>query len=367
MIDAAGISRLLGMRAPRNGIVSLYLTVPLDPAQRRGMPAHIGDMLAQAADGNGSRRRPELATIRQEVAAQAHRWLGHSVAIFASHELGLLDIIPLRNPARELAVIASRPYVRPLLAELQRCPSYAAVVVDRRHAWLFRVSGTGTELITHLESQTVASRRFGGWHGFQSYRNDQRARRLARQHYATAVSALGEMAERSDCGPVVVGGHEAETSEFLGAMPASLRERVAGTFVIDPHAMTPAKVRQLADAVVEEWEESKEREFAASLADQAPSTMTALGLDACVLAANQHAIQVLVVPDDEIRPGFCCERCGRLAVSGSSCPVCGSPVREVGDVIEELAVMVTQDGGSVQPVRDVLADVAARRRFPAPG
>jgi hypothetical protein len=40
----------------------------------------------------------------------------------------------------------------------------------------------------------------------------------------------------------------------------------------------------------------------------------------------------------------------------------------VDDVLEELAVRVTQDGGSVQPVRGSVApiDVAARRRFSAP-
>jgi hypothetical protein len=133
--------------------------------------------------------------------------------------------------------------------------------------------------------------------------------------------------------------------------------------------MTPARVRQLADEVVGTWEDTRERELAAALADQTRAGMTAIGLDACVTAANQHAIQLLMVPDDQVKPGFSCEQCGALAVTGDGCPACGAATQPVGDVIEELAVKVTQDGGSVQPVRSssVLREVAARRRFPALG
>ncbi len=374
MIDAAGVSRLLGTHAPGDGIVSVYLNVPLDPGQRRGMPAHLDDLLAHGDRGSGGSgawagvRRSEVPAIRREVSTHAYEWLGRSVAIFACTELGLLDTIPLRGHVRERAVIGGRPYVRPLLAELQRCPSYAVAVVDRRHAWLFRVSGEGITPGGHLESQMVGSRRFGGWHGFQSYRNHQRARTLARQHYAASAAALASAAERGGCGPIVVGGHEAETAEFLGSIPAALRARVAGTFVIDPHTMTPARVRQLADEVVARWEDGRERELAASVAEHGPASMTAIGVEACVAAANQRAIQLLMVQDDAVRPGFSCERCAALAVAEGVCRACGGPTRQVGDVIEELAVKVTQDGGDVQPVRDtgVLADVAARRRFPAP-
>lgn len=373
MIGAEDVSRLLGFQAPDHGIISVYLTVPLDRAQRRGMAAHLDDVLAAGSQRDGSAeawaraRRAEVPAIRQLLSAHAPEWLGHSVAIFACGALGLLESIPLRGDVTERAVLGSHPYVRPLLAEVQRCPTYLAAVVDRRHAWLFRVSGDGIEAGEHVQSQTVGSRRFGGWHGFQSYRNDQRARTLARQHYTAAAAALSAAAGSGGCGPIVVGGNEAVTRELLAALPPALRSRVAGTFVIDPHTMSPARVRQLADEVVGRWEDSREQQLAAALAEQAPGPMTAVGLDACVHAVNQHAVQLLMVPDDEVRPGFSCEDCGTLAVAAAACPACGAATRPVGDVIEELAVKVTRDGGSVQPVRSnsALRQIAARRRFPA--
>jgi peptide chain release factor subunit 1 len=374
MIDAAGVTRLLGIRARDRGIVSVYLTVPLDPAQRRGLPAHLDDVLTQSIGSGGDAqawvraRRFELPAIRREVRAHAHEWVGQSVAIFGYARRGLLEAIPLRGRVRERAVVSGRPYVRPLLAELQRCPTYAVAVVDRRHGWLYRVTGAGIEAADHVESPTVGSKRFGGWNGFQTYRNDQRTRRLARQHYVATAAALTR-AVGADCGPVVVGGHEAETSEFLTLLAPALRGRVAGTFVVDSHTMTAARVRQLADEVVAQWADGQERRLATTLAEQATGSMTAVGLDACVAAANQHAVQLLMVPDDDVRPGFTCEDCGVLAVAGGACPACGELTVPVDDVLEELAVKVTEDGGSVQLVRGSVApiDVAARRRFPVPG
>ncbi|MBO0775155.1 MAG: hypothetical protein J2P34_02480, partial [Actinobacteria bacterium] len=211
------------------------------------------------------------------------------------------------------------------------------------------------------------SRRFGGWHGFQTYRNEQRARKLARQHYAATVSALENAVTEGGCGPVAVGGHENEIANFLTALPAALRDRVAGTFVIDPHTMTPARVRRLADEVVARWEEAREAAVAGQITGQPTGAMAAVGLPACLEAANEHAVQVLVVPDDAVAPGFACSRCGGLSAAGGACPVCGAPTSAVPDVVEELAVKVTEDGGTVEPVRGdgTLAALAARRRFPA--
>jgi peptide chain release factor subunit 1 len=403
VIGAADVSRLLSLRAPDHGIISVYLTVPLDPGQRRAMTAHLDDAVAAASQRDGGAgawaraRRAEVPAIRRLLGSRGPEWPGHSVAIFACSALGLLETVPLRGQVAERAVLGSRPYVRPLLAEVQRCASYLVAVVDRRHGWLFRVSGDGIEPGEQVESPTVASRRFGGWHGFQSYRNDQRSRTLARQHYAAVAAALtaatggaaatgtapagggpagggaagggvaGGGAAGGGCEPIVLGGNEAVTREVLAALPAVLRNRVAGSFAADPHAMTPARVRVLADDVVGRWEDSRERRLAATLAEQPPGPMTAIGLDACVHAVNQHAVQLLMVPGDTMQPGVSCGDCGTLAVAGATCPACGAATEPVEDVIEELAVKVTQDGGSVQAVRGATAlrQIAARRRFPA--
>jgi hypothetical protein len=373
MIDTEDVTKLLGVQAPGSSVVSVYLDVPLDPAARRGIPARLDELLATAqhspADGEAAARarKSELPAIRDAVSLHAPEWLGHTVAIFSCRDLGVLETIPLRGQTAERAVVGPRPYVRPLLAEARRSQVYAAVVVDRRHAWLYRVTGDGIEPLSGVESQTVGSRRFGGFHGFQAYQVGQRARDLARKHYAATMTAL-ESAIMAEGGcPIAVGGHEAETAHFVDLLPASLRDRLAGTFVIDPHTMTPARVRKLADEVVSRWEDARETAVAGRITGQPTDATAAVGLPACLDAANEHAIQVLVVPDDAVAPGFACPDCGALSAAGGACAVCGAATSAVPDVIEELAVKVTADGGTVEPLRGdgARTEVAARRRFPA--
>jgi peptide subunit release factor 1 (eRF1) len=372
MVDAKDVTELLGVHAPGSSVVSVYLDVPLDPAGLRGIPARLDDLFASAwhEPGGGEAveraRRAELPAIRDIVALRAREWPRHAVAIFASRDLGLMKAIPLRNQAAERAVVAARPYVRPLLAELRRSPCYAVAVVDRRYAWLYRVTGERIEWLTDVESRTVRSRRFGGFRGFQTYQVEQRARNLAREHCEATMTALERAITEGGCGPITVGGHEDETAYFVDLLPATLRDRLAGTFVIDPHTMTAAHVRRLADEVVVRWEEAREAAVAGQITGQPTDPLAAIGLPACLNAANQHAIQVLVVPDDAVALGFVCPRCGDLAAAGGACPVCGAPTSAVPDVVEELAVKATEDGGTVEPVRDGnIQGVAARRRFPA--
>ncbi|MDR0343702.1 MAG: SpoIIE family protein phosphatase, partial [Nocardiopsaceae bacterium] len=270
VLSSGEIARLLRTQAPDSSLMSVYLTVPLDPAERRGLPARLDDLLRSARDAPAAggalprARRLQLPVVKDVVSARAADWLGRSVAIFACPELNLLEAIPLRGQVAERAMVGTRPYVRPLLADLRRSPSYLAVVVDRRRAWLWRVSGNGIEARGSVQGDTVASRRFGGWHGLAAYRNEQRARGLVRKHYAQTVSAL--TGALGGCGPVAVGGQEAETAAFRAVLPPALAGRLAGTFVIDPHTMTPARVRQLADGVVSRWEGAREAGLAAEVA-----------------------------------------------------------------------------------------------------
>ena len=59
--------------------------------------------------------------------------LGHTVAIFACGRLGLFEAMPLPLQLPGRGVLATRPYIRPLLAVLQRRPGYLVAIVDRQH------------------------------------------------------------------------------------------------------------------------------------------------------------------------------------------------------------------------------------------
>ena len=234
MISRAEVDKLLDVRAAGPSLLSLYVQVPLDPAELRGLPAHAGELFALAArDGPGvpAAVRVGAADARAVLgllASRARDWLGHTVAIFACAELGLAEAIPLPCLLPERAVLAARPHVRPLLLAIQRCPAYRVVVVDRRRAWLFSIADTevGTAVLPPAEG--MRGHGFSGWYGLEAHRVSERINRLARHHYHDTATLLERAAQASGAEPVIIGGHQDTIPYFLGVLPAGLRDQFAG-------------------------------------------------------------------------------------------------------------------------------------------
>ncbi len=372
MISRAEVDKLLEVRAAGPTLLSLYVQVPLDPAGLRGLPAHAGELFALAArDGPGipAAVRVGAADARAVcgmLSSRARDWLGHTVAIFACAGLGPAQAIPLPCQLQERAVLATRPHVRPLLLAIQRCPAYRVAVVNRRHAWLFSIVGTEISAAALPLAEGMRSHGFSGWHGLEAHRVNERIIQLARHHYQDTAALLDRTARASGPEPLVIGGHQDTIPQFLGVLPPGLRGHFAGCFVADPHTLTPAKVRDLADRVIRDWRNLQDQHLAAEFLREPPDGRTVTGLSACLTAAGQHAIQLLLVPAGGLVPGYACRRCGALSSTGDDCPHGAAESVAVPDLIEEVAVAALGDGGQVETLLDPPGGIAARLRYPLP-
>ena len=150
-------------------------------------------------------------------------------------------------------------------------------------------------------------------------------------------------------------------------MPPGLRDQFAGSFVADPHALTPAKVRDLASHVIQDWRTGHDQRIAAEFLREPPDGRTVTGLNACLAAAGQHAIQLLLIPAGGLVPGYACRRCGALSSTGDGCPHGPTETLAVPDLIEEVAVATLTDRGQVETLPDPPGGIAARLRYPLPG
>lgn len=372
MISWAEAEKLARMHAAEPAVLSLYLTVPVDPAELRGLPARVGDLMAAPAGGPageecGRLRDEDRDAVRAKVAAHGRDWLGHSVAIFACADLGLLEVLPLRCEVAERAVLAARPHIRLLLAALQRCPAYRVAVVDRRHAWVFAITGDEIETITTPTAAAVPSPGFGGWYGLDTYRVQQRVIQLSRRHYRDTAALLEQVMRHGEREPLVIGGHEDGIPEFLASLPPTVREAFAGSFTADLHTLTPARVRDLAAPVIARWTDQGAQRLATGILQMPPGGPVAIGLPACLTAVNGHAVEQLVAPDDGLVPGYVCGRCGLLGVAADSCPDWERAAQPVPDLIDEMIHQTLQDGGQFSAIRHAPFRIAARLRFPVTG
>jgi len=371
MISYADVEKLLATRSEDPPVLSLYLEVPVELSALHGLPARASDLLDSAGGGPGGPAGPDagrvLAHARQVVRRlledRARDWLGHCVAFFICGPAGLAEAIPLPAGLGEQAVFGPRPHVRPLLVALQRQPAYRVVVVDRRHAWLFAVAGDRIDTVTQPVAAGVRSPRYGGWSGLESYRVNERIAELTHHHFHDTAGILA-LAIRPRPERLAVGGHADTIPQFLALLPPDLRDRFAGSFLADTSAMTPARVRMLADPIVRDSVEKSGQQLVTRIRQEPPAGLAATGLAACLTAVRRHAVHTLAVPAQGVVPGFACRRCGALGMTGTGCAHGDSAAFAVPDLIEEIAASTLHDGGQVQAVPDPPGGIAAYLRFP---
>jgi len=370
VITAGGVERLRGRHTDRPAVVSLYLSVPVDVADHRGLPARARELIKAAA-----KREPRAAgrlvsdadaeSIINAVDQRSQEWLGHTVALFRCSRIGLFEALPLPRSRTERAVIADRPHIRPLLAALQRHPAYRAALVDTKHAWILHISDDSIETVAERTGAGVRSPAFAGWYGLEAYRVQQRIIELSKQHFRDTIGIL----EQHDDGtgwPLVLGGHDKEISQFLGLLPRTVRQSFAGSFTVDLQTATPGRVRELARPVIADWTERSEARVVEDTLDQPPYGTVRTDLRGCLAASRARAIAKLVLPDDALEPGFACSACGALSTRAADCD-CTDPgdcCHPVPDLLDELANRTLDSGGEVISVRSAPFTAAAKLRFP---
>jgi peptide chain release factor subunit 1 len=335
---------------PSGALLTVFLTVPADPSSLRELPARLDGVLAAAATPRGDedtrrRGRAALAAVRQVGTIRARDWFGHHMAVVASADGGVVDEIQLPCPVPDRAVFGYRPYLRLLVRAIQHCRNHAVVVVDRRQAWLFQVSGQTDRLVRQLDDQGVRDRSHAGWHGLDEYRVRNHAGELARRHYDATADSLAEFGE--DWWPFVVAGHSDGVAEFLASLSQQLRDKAAGSFAIDPHTMTSDNVRAQAATVMAGWETERQRRLAEGLAELRAADLALDGVEPCAELVNSSRADLLVVRGDEMAPGWVCGRCGAITTKVARCHSCGAPARPVPDVIDEMVARMLDAGEQV--------------------
>jgi peptide chain release factor subunit 1 len=105
------------------------------------------------------------------------------------------------------------------------------------------------------------------------------------------------------------------------------------------------------ETIVSDHVHGEQRRLAGEILEaKATGRPSAVGLDETLWAASLAAIGTLAADEEAAVPGVVCDRDGLLARSGRTCPLCGEPLREVPDVIDDLTGTVIDEGGAVRHI-----------------
>ncbi|MCA9738928.1 MAG: hypothetical protein R3E98_00135 [Gemmatimonadota bacterium] len=356
-------------------VLSVYLRT--DPARDAGreLRARLDAVLSplRAVLDEPERTRFEAAAHRISGALAALPVAPSGVAAFAS-PLGEVEIaLPLRRPVAVAARWGDRPYLRPVLGELDEHERTLVVLVDKARTRLFEVCMGEIEELEAFEDEVPAKHRQGpslqrAWQGptagtvgmgYDAEKIRRHHEWHVRRHVDRAIAAL-QRADRSGVDRILVGGPVETVSEFTRLLPHRLRRRLGGT--VDASLLaSAAEVLAAVERVEHQVERSMERALVEDLWEH--PRRSRLGAAAVSEAVADAQVHTLVYAAGARLPGGECGTCGWLLVDGTAtkpCPRCGEGVIPVADLVDRMIDRVLEQGGRVEEVRAEAAERLSR-------
>jgi peptide chain release factor subunit 1 len=381
MLTAETIDRITHFDSHGLPVVSVYMEIPLDTKDRtdvRGKAASLLQQLEPLADGESvdhDARMSVRADIRRiGEAVSEERFPAGGVAFFSCSGADLYEEVRLPRAVHDRVIVDETPWVRPMLAVLEEYPRAAVVIVDSADAQLWELyQGELAEdvRLKDRKLRTTSLSAAAGWRGWREPEIQRKGLELAKKHFRHVVDVLQDRADDRRYDVLLVGGHAEQIPGFLDYLPRELRDRVIGTFVVDPDTVDRGVIKSEAGQILERYERDQERQRVAEVLERAAEHKpTAIGVPACLWASSMAAIGTLLVQDGVVVPGVACGNCGWLGLAGQTCPVCSGHLRETPDVLDELVQAVIDESGTVEHVvadTPLTEQVAiASLRFPVP-
>lgn len=343
------IDPIAKLRSPRGSLVSVYINRQ-PPATR----AALVDLLKGLRNSHSDFRL--LKSLKNDSArivdlvGDIDRSNAPAAAIFASHEDGIFEFLPLTHPVTDTATLGPRPYLRPLRSQPR--PIRAGVVVaDSTRARTYLASG-GT--LSEIGEELIADRgkeNYGGFSGYEEHRNRQRAEEASKEMWRQAGRRLLEAHQDQPLEMMALVGREEDFDSIAAELHPYLRELPQSRLRVDISTVAPSDLARFVDEQTDALRTQRAEELIERvLAEAARGGLAVTGLAEVLEAANAHAVDHLVVAGPFAKPGVICDACGWLGRAEGRCPVCDSDTFEVSDVVSAAMDATVEAGGKVDVV-----------------
>lgn len=331
---------LASFTAPDPAVISLYLDTDGRRFPRKGdYELHLADLLrgVRTTQGLGREARASLgrdiSRVERFVRTEFDRGDTRGLAIFACDAGGLWRVFRLPKTVRNRVIVDRHPHVLRLEALLASSERFATVLVDREKARLFSTSLGETAERTEILDEVPGRHGQGGW---AQARYQRHIEELMHRHLKHVAEVLFALLKREPFDRLVLAGPEPVVAEFEKGLHPWLAERVTARINLPLNASRP-RVREATLAVEEVVEAERVAEAVTRILEEFAAKRSAVvGLRDTLAALHDGRVEVLVVADGEVSPGWRCTGCGALGLEEGKCPSCGASTVTVADLAEEL-------------------------------
>lgn len=354
MFTERDLNELVAFRSDQFPVLSLYLNV--DPTQQTTdqYKLTLRSLLKGIAD---EARSADLDAVERYFDFE-YGWQGKGVAIFSCQEADFWRSYPLAVPVHSQAYVYHRPYLKPLTDVLDAYGRYGVVLVDSEGARMFLFDLGDLVEATGTLGEEVRRTKHGGASGVAGMRGGMTAR-TARHGEAVVQRNLKEVAEATDafctnngCTRLVLGGTEANVSQFHDMLPKALQDKVIGSFTINvsaPETEVQARSMELIEEVAQKREIELVDEMIAGWKRGVGATV---GLSDTLAALQEHRPWILLVAAGYEASGYRCPSCRYLMLTErEECPLCSGAIQYVDDLVDTMTHRALEQGVEVEIVR----------------
>jgi peptide chain release factor subunit 1 len=352
---------LAGFEAEEGCAISLYLGLDPSVTPTPGDAAtRLRSLLDEAAKGDGANRRElthdqrlglkaDFERIRSFYEDEFERDGAQGLAVFSSGLDNIWRTLPLTEAVPDHVSVGSTLYLAPLVPLVGRGEGALVLVVGRERGHFYRLRGGRLQdLADHTEEQQGRHDQ-GGW---SQARYQRHIETKVREHLHEVAEALDRIVRQLRAVQVIVISSEEIRAELEEVLSHDAAAAVIGWTSAEAHA-APPELLKVAVPVLDRYRAEKETEVVARWEEEAGRHgRAAAGWEATLEAASDARVELLLFQDGVDHEAFRCPRCGRVAVSGGTCPLDGTSMEVSANGLDLAVHQTLVHGGRVWAVRD---------------
>ena len=253
---------------------------------------------------------------------------GNNIAIFTSHKHNFLKYLPLNVKIKNLLIVDSSPYLRPLARIHDEWESFTLLLVNSNYAKIFSISMGQVETTKKLSADIMNKHKKGG---FSQARFNRLRKGAIHEFLSEVIEALQKRADER----IIIAGPGQAKLQLKSMLPKNLEDHLVET--IDVNIDDEKELLKESIQLVSEKEKQKSHEAVQHLKQEIlKDGLAAYGIEETMDAVKNGQVELLIIEKDCKLPGWICEHC-QLVKQGTNetCPYCGKKTSKV-DILEEI-------------------------------
>ncbi len=253
---------------------------------------------------------------------------GNNIAIFTSHKHNFLKYLSLNVKIKNLLIVDSSPYLRPLARIHDEWESFTLLLVNSNYAKIFSISMGQVENTKKLSADIMNKHKKGG---FSQARFNRLRKGAIHEFLSEVIEALQKRADER----IIIAGPGQAKLQLKSMLPKNLEDHLVET--IDVNIDDEKELLKESIHLVSEKEKQKSHEAVQHLKQEIlKDGLAAYGIEETRDAVKNGQVELLIIEKDCKLPGWICEHC-QLVKQGTNetCPYCGKKTSKV-DILEEI-------------------------------